>query len=32
MLLDTDYFNRMEALSYAIGRDDGQGGGDLEWG
>ncbi len=27
--LDTDYFNRMEALSYAIGHDDGQGGGDL---
>ncbi|MDP1630122.1 MAG: pyruvate, water dikinase regulatory protein [Caulobacter sp.] len=28
--LDTDYFNRMEALNYAIGHDDGQGGQDLE--
>jgi regulator of PEP synthase PpsR (kinase-PPPase family) len=27
--LDTDYFNRMEALSYAIGHDDGQLGQDL---
>jgi regulator of PEP synthase PpsR (kinase-PPPase family) len=27
--LDTDYFNRMEALSYALGHDDGQGGPDL---
>ncbi len=27
--LDTDYFNRMEALSYALGHDDGQGGADL---
>ncbi len=27
--LDTDYFNRMDALSYAIGHDDGQGGQDL---
>ena len=24
--LDTDYFNRIEALNYAIGHDDGQGG------
>ena len=24
--LDTDYFNRMDALSYAFGHDDGQGG------
>jgi regulator of PEP synthase PpsR (kinase-PPPase family) len=28
--LDTDYFNRMDALNYAIGHDDGQGGQDLE--
>jgi hypothetical protein len=28
--LDNDYFNRMEALNYAIGHDDGQGGQDLE--
>ncbi|HEX7760253.1 MAG TPA: pyruvate, water dikinase regulatory protein [Caulobacteraceae bacterium] len=28
--LDTDYFNRMDALSYALGHDDGQGGQDLE--
>ncbi|MDQ2860575.1 MAG: kinase/pyrophosphorylase [Pseudomonadota bacterium] len=28
-LLDTDYFNRMDALSYALGHDDGQGGQDL---
>ena len=28
--LDTDYFNRMDALTYAIGHDDGQGGQDLE--
>ncbi len=27
--LDTDYFNRMEALNYAIGHDDGQMGQDL---
>ncbi|MFO1013000.1 MAG: pyruvate, water dikinase regulatory protein [Caulobacteraceae bacterium] len=27
--LDTDYFNRMDALNYAIGHDDGQGGQDL---
>jgi regulator of PEP synthase PpsR (kinase-PPPase family) len=27
--LDTDYFNRMDALSYALGHDDGQGGRDL---
>ncbi|ATQ44633.1 pyruvate, water dikinase regulatory protein [Caulobacter mirabilis] len=27
--LDTDYFNRMEALNYAIGHDDGQGGQDF---
>ncbi|HEV2363801.1 MAG TPA: pyruvate, water dikinase regulatory protein [Caulobacteraceae bacterium] len=27
--LDTDYFNRMEALSYALSHDDGQGRGDL---
>ena len=26
----TDYFNRMDALNYAIGHDDGQGGQDLE--
>ena len=28
--LDTEYFNRIEALNYAIGHDDGQGGQDLE--
>ncbi len=28
--LDNDYFNRIEALNYAIGHDDGQGGPDLE--
>ena len=28
--MDTDYFNRMDALNYAIGHDDGQGGQDLE--
>jgi [pyruvate, water dikinase]-phosphate phosphotransferase / [pyruvate, water dikinase] kinase len=28
--LDNDYFNRMDALSYALGHDDGQGGQDLE--
>jgi hypothetical protein len=28
--LDTDYFNRMDALSYAMSHDDGQGGQDLE--
>jgi len=28
--LDNDYFNRMEALSYAIGHDDGQGTQDLD--
>ena len=28
--LDNDYFNRIEALNYAIGHDDGQGGRDLE--
>ncbi len=28
--LDTDYFNRIEALNYAIGHDDGQSGQDLE--
>ena len=27
--LDNDYFNRMDALSYALGHDDGQGGQDL---
>jgi hypothetical protein len=27
--LDTDYFNRMDALSYALSHDDGQGGPDL---
>jgi [pyruvate, water dikinase]-phosphate phosphotransferase / [pyruvate, water dikinase] kinase len=27
--LDNDYFDRMEALNYAIGHDDGQGGPDL---
>ncbi len=27
--LDTEYFNRIEALNYAIGHDDGQGGQDL---
>jgi regulator of PEP synthase PpsR (kinase-PPPase family) len=29
-VLDNDYFNRMEALNYAIGHDDGQLGQDLE--
>jgi regulator of PEP synthase PpsR (kinase-PPPase family) len=28
--LDTDYFNRMDALNYAIAHDDGQGGQDLD--
>jgi regulator of PEP synthase PpsR (kinase-PPPase family) len=28
--LDNDYFNRMDALNYAIGHDDGQGGQDLD--
>ena len=28
--LDTEYFNRIEALNYAIGHDDGQGGQHLE--
>jgi regulator of PEP synthase PpsR (kinase-PPPase family) len=28
--MDNDYFNRMDALSYAIGHDDGQGSQDLE--
>jgi regulator of PEP synthase PpsR (kinase-PPPase family) len=28
--LDNDYFNRMDALSYALGHDDGRGGQDLE--
>ena len=28
--LDTDYFNRIDALNYAIGHDDGQGGQNLE--
>lgn len=28
--LDSDYFNRMDALAYALGHDDGQGGQDLE--
>jgi len=28
--LDADYFNRMDALNYAIGHDDGHGGQDLE--
>jgi regulator of PEP synthase PpsR (kinase-PPPase family) len=28
--LDSDYFNRMEALNYAINHDDGQGGQNLE--
>src|ERR1700733_13749690 len=28
--LDSDYFNRMEALNYALAHDDGQGGQDLE--
>jgi regulator of PEP synthase PpsR (kinase-PPPase family) len=28
--LDNDYFNRIEALNYAIGHDDGQGGQDLQ--
>src|SRR6185436_20022945 len=27
--LDTDYFNRMDALAFALGHDDGQGGQDL---
>jgi regulator of PEP synthase PpsR (kinase-PPPase family) len=27
--LDSDYFNRMDALTYALGHDDGQGGQDL---
>ena len=27
--LDSDYFNRMDALAYALGHDDGQGGQDL---
>lgn len=27
--LDNDYFNRMDALNYALGHDDGQGGQDL---
>lgn len=27
--MDTDYFNRMDALSFALGHDDGQGGPDL---
>jgi hypothetical protein len=27
--LDSEYFNRMDALSYALGHDDGQGGQDL---
>ena len=30
--LDNDYFNRMDALNYAIGHDDGQGTQDLESG
>jgi regulator of PEP synthase PpsR (kinase-PPPase family) len=29
-VLDNDYFNRMDALNYAIGHDDGQGGQDLD--
>lgn len=29
-VLDNDYFNRMEALNYAIGHDDGQGGQNLD--
>ena len=28
--LDNDYFNRMDALNFAIGHDDGQGGQDLD--
>jgi [pyruvate, water dikinase]-phosphate phosphotransferase / [pyruvate, water dikinase] kinase len=28
--MDNDYFNRMDALNYAIGHDDGQGGQDLD--
>ncbi len=28
--LDNDYFNRMDALNYAIGHDDGQGGQELD--
>ena len=28
--LDNDYFNRMDALTYALGHDDGQGGRDLK--
>ncbi|MET0294126.1 MAG: pyruvate, water dikinase regulatory protein [Phenylobacterium sp.] len=28
--MDHDYFNRMDALNYAIGHDDGQGGQDLD--
>ena len=28
--LDSDYFNRIDALSYALGHDDGQGGQDLQ--
>jgi len=28
--LDSDYFNRMDALNYAIGHDDGQGGQELD--
>ncbi len=28
--LDTDYFNRMDALNYAIGHDDGHGGQELD--
>jgi len=28
--LDSDYFNRMDALSYALGHDDGKGGQDLK--
>jgi regulator of PEP synthase PpsR (kinase-PPPase family) len=28
--LDNDYFNRMDALNYALGHDDGQGGQDLD--
>ena len=28
--LDNDYFNRMDALNYAMGHDDGQGGQDLD--
>ena len=29
-VLDTDYFNRMDALNFAIGHDDGQGGQELD--